>query len=164
MIRCKNKIMPLMIPQDLYPNADFHKKSVIIGEYMTHTVSAYPKDFPDVPDLVTYLQNFKTHEDAEAFIETGKQFFLINEIQDISIKTIMLIAAVEKNIQTNYVDPLSWMNSNTNIRNASQNIDESNKEKILKEGIKKLSEEFNQTYGAANNFANFVEEYFTDKR
>lgn len=153
----------LQIPQDLYPDAEFLAKSKIIAEYMTHTVSAFHPNFPDVPDLVNYLQNFNTHEDAEAFLETGKQFFLIHNVQDISIKTIMLIAAVEKNTQTNYVDPLSWMNSNSNIRNTAQAIDESNKEKILKEGIRKLSEEFNQTYGAANNFANFVEQYFSDE-
>jgi len=155
--------MPLTIPQDLYPNADFRQKSIIVAEYMTHTVSAFHPNFPDVPDLINYLQNFNTHEEAEAFLETGKQFFLIHSVDDISIKMIMLIAAIEKNTQTNYVDPLSWMNSNTNIRNTAQAIDESDKERILKEGIRKLSEEFNQTHGAANNFANFVEQYFSDE-
>ncbi len=154
--------MTLRIPQDLYPETDFLEKSKIIGEYYTHLLSVFGRFFSNEQEVINYLQNFNEHSDAEHFLETGNILFISRQITEPSLQLVMIISAIEKNTQQNFMNFNSWVNSAhstfetvfTDLHDPQQ--DSKNN---LKEILEKLSSDYHQQFGARNNFANFVENF-----
>jgi len=154
--------MTLQIPNDLYPNSQFLEKASIIAEYYMHIATIFGKYFSSEEEIISYLQSFKNHEDAEHFLETGNTLFLNRKLDDPSLQMVMIISAVEKNTQKGFSDFNSWVNSSgstfdstfSSIYNA-----EKDPKVVLKEIIVNLSENYNQKHGARNNFADFIEKY-----
>lgn len=154
--------MTLQIPQDLYPNSDFLEKSKIIGEYYNHLLTTFGRFFSNEQEIITYLQNFNEHADAEYFLETGNILFISRQISEPSLQLVMIISAIEKNTQRNFMDFNSWVNSDQSTFDTV--FTEIHKSEVdpkdnLKEILKKLSADYHQQFGARNNFANFIETF-----
>jgi len=128
--------MTLQIPNDLYPNSQFLEKASIIAEYYMHIATIFGKYFSSEEEIISYLQSFKNHEDAEHFLETGNTLFLNRKLDDPSLQMVMIISAVEKNTQKGFSDFNSWVNSSGSTFDGIPSIDGGMKKLNLKKNHK----------------------------
>jgi len=154
----------LKIPDDLYPKANKTIKQKIVNEYLKFTYETFGKYFKDTNAFDQYIASFATNTDAENFIESGSYLARLKAQRDLSIRIVQIIAVIEKNIKKNHSDILSWISSSTEdieqvLDSILTGITPSPNRQSLRQELQKLVTTYNEKYGLANNFADFVEQY-----
>jgi hypothetical protein len=128
----------------------------IINEYIELGYDAMKGYFEDKSSYTDYIESFQNHEDAEDFIEACSYLYRIIKQKDDSIRIILFISLIEKVTAKNFEDFTSWINTENGKEILTQTLTTN---EDVKEIIRILLEEYNQKYGARNNFANFIEKF-----
>lgn len=150
------------VPEDLYPNANLIDKLQIVDEYIRFSCESLKRYFQDRDSLISYVEAFEDHRDAEDFIYTGRYLYKMHKLNDPSVKLLLFIALIERLTVKNYLTITAWVQKLDNELDAilkSLATCETERKKVLKKELEKLAEEYYEKYGARNNFANFVEKY-----
>ncbi len=152
------------VPDDLFPNANYIDKLRIINEYIEFTFESLVRFFPNKDILISYVEAFENHEDAEDFIQAGRYLWKINTLHDPSIKLLLLISLIEKVTVKNYLTIIAWVKKldteiDAILKLLTNETNEPNRKTLLKHELETLAEQYYEQYGARNNFANFVERY-----
>lgn len=145
------------IPDELYPKASEKNRNYVVKWRLKESVVGF--GFKNEEDVVSYASKF-SREDAESFLKTGSFLNVVKSQQDSTVKLVLLISIIEKNISNNY-KPLDWFvkNGGDEIPLIIDNAVKDNKEdckSALIASIEDIVKLHTEKFGLANNFANFV--------
>jgi|APSaa5957512535_1039671.scaffolds.fasta_scaffold23804_3 hypothetical protein len=151
------------IPDELYPDASEKNRNYVVGWRIKESVVGF--GFEKEDDVISYASKL-SREDAESFLESGSYLNVIKKHEDSTVKLVLLISAIEKNISNNY-KPLDWFvkNGGGEVSSIIDNAIKENKEdckSALISSIEEIVKLHTEKFGLANNFANFVVN-FSDK-
>lgn len=145
------------IPDELYPKASDKNRKYVVGWRIKESIVGF--GFESEKDVTSYASKL-SREDAESFLETGSFLNVVKSQQDSTVKLVLLISVIEKNISNNY-KPIDWFvkKGGDEISSIIDNAIKENKEdckSALIGSIEDIVKLHTEKFGLANNFANFV--------
>lgn len=158
----------LKIPDDLYPKAHPDNRKKVVYWRIKDCKNGFSDYFKDESDVTSYISSFKDHKDAENFIESGTFINIIKKQDDSTVRIILLVSLIEKNISSGYSPIENWVKTidpaiDSIIESVIAELQGRSTEEIVKKAVIDLVNSHKEKFGLASHFADFVRDYvFSD--
>lgn len=154
----------LKIPDDLYPNAHPDSRERVMYWRVKDCKNGFSDYFQAEKDVISYISSFKKHEDAENFIESGTFINIIKKQDDSTVRIILLVSLIEKNISSGYSPIENWVETidpaiDSIIESVIEEFQGKSTKEIVKKAVIELAKSHKEKFGLAKHFADFVRDY-----